>query len=43
MQLERRLRPEAYCRRRSGYLDPRRVRVADAGLLDDADDREAVL
>jgi hypothetical protein len=26
MQLERQLRPEAYCRRRGGYLDRRRTR-----------------
>jgi len=36
MQLERRLRPEAYRRRRGGYLDRRRTRAADAALLDDA-------
>ena len=29
MQLERQLRPEAYGRRRGGYLDRRRIRVAD--------------
>jgi hypothetical protein len=26
VQLERQLRPEAYCRRRGGYLDRRRMR-----------------
>ena len=30
MQLERRLRPEAYGRRRGGYLDRRRIPAADA-------------
>jgi hypothetical protein len=30
MQLERQLRPEAYRRRRGGYLDRRRTRSADA-------------
>jgi hypothetical protein len=30
MQLERQLRPEAYGRRRGGYLDRRRVPGADA-------------
>jgi hypothetical protein len=30
MQLERQLRPEAYGRRRGGYLDRRRIPVADA-------------
>jgi hypothetical protein len=30
MQLERQLRPEAYCRRRGGYLDRRRTWSADA-------------
>jgi hypothetical protein len=30
MQLERQLRPEAYGRRRGGYLDRRRTRSADA-------------
>jgi hypothetical protein len=30
MQLERQLRPEAYSRRRGGYLDRRRIRSADA-------------
>ena len=29
MQLERQLRPEAYGRRRGGYLDRRRIRAAD--------------
>jgi hypothetical protein len=29
MQLERQLRPEAYARRRGGYLDRRRIRSAD--------------
>jgi hypothetical protein len=29
MQLERQLRPEAYARRRGGYLDRRRTRSAD--------------
>jgi hypothetical protein len=30
VQLERRLRPEAYGRRRGGYLDRRRTPTADA-------------
>jgi hypothetical protein len=30
MQLERQLRPEAYGRRRGGYLDRRRTRAAGA-------------
>jgi hypothetical protein len=30
MQLERQLQPEAYRRRRGGYLDRRRTRSADA-------------
>jgi hypothetical protein len=30
MQLERQLRPEAYRRRRGGYLDRRRMPAADA-------------
>jgi hypothetical protein len=30
MQLERQLRPEAYGRRRGGYLDRRRTKAADA-------------
>jgi hypothetical protein len=30
MQLERQLRPQAYGRRRGGYLDRRRTRSADA-------------
>jgi len=30
MQLERQLRPEAYRRRRGGYLDLRRIPTADA-------------
>jgi hypothetical protein len=30
MQLERQLRPEAYGRRRGGYLDRRRTPAADA-------------
>jgi hypothetical protein len=30
MQLERQLRPEAYCRRRGGYVDRRRTHTADA-------------
>jgi hypothetical protein len=42
MQLERRLRPQAYRRRRGGDLDRRRTRVADAGQLDDAGGRDAV-
>jgi len=43
MQLERRLRPEAYRRRRGGYLDRRRTRAADAEQLDDTDgSRDAV-
>ena len=29
MQLERQLRPEAYRRRRGGYLDRRRISTAD--------------
>ena len=29
MQLERRLRPEAYGRRRGGYVDRRRILAAD--------------
>jgi hypothetical protein len=39
MQLERRLRPEAYRRRRGGYLDRRRTPAADAEQLDDAGHR----
>jgi hypothetical protein len=35
MQLERRLRPQAYRRRRGGYLDRRRTRTTDAEQLDD--------
>ena len=43
MQLERRLRPQAYRRRRGGYLDRRRTRVTDAAELDDAgDNKDAV-
>jgi hypothetical protein len=30
MQLERQLRPEAYGRRRGGYLDRRRIPAGDA-------------
>jgi hypothetical protein len=30
MQLERQLRPEAYGRRRGGYIDRRRTKAADA-------------
>jgi hypothetical protein len=30
MQLERQLRPEAYGRRRGGYIDRRRISAADA-------------
>jgi hypothetical protein len=30
MQLERQLRPQAYCRRRGGYVDRRRNPAADA-------------
>jgi hypothetical protein len=30
MQLERQLRPEAYARRRGGYLDRRRTSASDA-------------
>jgi hypothetical protein len=30
MQLERQLRPDAYCRRRGGYLDRRRTSTTDA-------------
>jgi hypothetical protein len=30
MQLERQLRPEAYARRRGGYLDHRRTSASDA-------------
>jgi hypothetical protein len=37
MQLERRMRPQAYRRRRGGYLDRRRTRTTDAEQLDDAD------
>jgi hypothetical protein len=36
MQLERRLRPQVYSRRRGGYLDRRRTRAVDAAQLDDA-------
>jgi hypothetical protein len=36
MQLERRLRPQAYRRRRGGYLDRRRTGTTDAEQLDDA-------
>jgi hypothetical protein len=34
MQLERQLRPEAYGRRRGGYLDRRRTPAADAEPTD---------
>ena len=34
MQLERQLRPEAYVRRRGGYLDRRRTTPADASPTD---------
>jgi hypothetical protein len=37
MQLERRMRPQAYRRRRGGYLDRRRTRTRDPEQLDDAD------
>jgi hypothetical protein len=44
MQLERRLRPQAYRRRRGGYLDRRRTQAKDAEQLDDAGHpRDAVL
>jgi hypothetical protein len=33
MQLERQLRPEAYGRRRGGYLDRRQTPAADASLM----------
>jgi hypothetical protein len=36
MQLERGLRPQAYRRRRGGYLDRRRTGTMDAEQLDDA-------
>jgi hypothetical protein len=36
MQLERRLRPQAYRRRRGGYLDRRRTRPTDAEQPDHA-------
>jgi hypothetical protein len=43
MQLERRLRPQAYRRRRGGYLDRRRTRTTDTEQLDDAGgNRDAV-
>jgi hypothetical protein len=43
MQLERRLRPEAYRRRRGGYLDRRRTRTTDIEQLDEAGgNRDAV-
>jgi hypothetical protein len=37
MQLERRMRPQVYRRRRGGYLDRRRTRTTDTEQLDDAD------
>jgi hypothetical protein len=37
MQLERRMRPQFYRRRRGGYLDRRRTRTTDTEQLDDAD------
>jgi hypothetical protein len=44
MQLERRLRPQAYRRRRGGYLDRRRTQATDAEQLHDAGHpRDAVL
>jgi hypothetical protein len=36
MQLERRLRPQAYRRRRGGYLDQRRTGTTHAEQLDNA-------
>ena len=36
MQLERQLRPEAYGRRRGGYLDRRRTPAADASPIQGA-------
>ena len=36
MQLERRLRPKAYRRRRGGYLDRRRIDPADPAQMDGA-------
>ena len=43
MPLERRLRPQAYRRRRGGYLDRRRTRTTDTEQLDDAGgNRDAV-
>ncbi len=33
MQLERQLRPEAYGRRRGGYLDRRQTQAADASPI----------
>jgi hypothetical protein len=37
MQLERRMRPQVYGRRRGGYLDRRRTSTRDIAQLDDAD------
>jgi hypothetical protein len=37
MQLERRMWPQVYRRRRGGYLDRRRTRMTDTEQLDDAD------
>ena len=37
MQLERRMRPQVYRRRRGGYLDRRRTRTRGTEQLDDAD------
>jgi hypothetical protein len=37
MQLERRMRPQAYRLRRGGYLDRRRTRTRYTEQLDDAD------
>jgi hypothetical protein len=36
MQLVRQLRPEAYSRRRGGYLDRRRIPAADAWSIRDS-------
>jgi methionyl-tRNA synthetase len=37
MQLQRRMRPQVYRRRRGGYLDRRRTRTRNTEQLDDAD------
>jgi hypothetical protein len=42
MQLERRLRPQAYRRRRGGYLDRRRTRMTDAEQPDGKRERREV-